>query len=244
MLFFKKKLSDAELASAVKAEAQKYFGSKQGSHDWDHSLRVLNNCRLIGPQMGANMTILELAAYLHDIGRGKETANKGKVCHAKIGAWEAERILKKLGAGKELTQAVVHCIECHRSKDDQIPQSIEAKVLFDADKLDALGAVGLVRLFLFANEVGAGIHNKESDLSKTNAYSDEDTAFREFYLSNRFLKDKMITDTGKKLAAARYDFMIEFFEHLFEEVSAHPDFFLMLDEIKGAPEASAEISGQ
>lgn len=232
MLFFPKKLSDSELAAAAKTEAQKYFSGKIGSHDWDHSLRVLNNCRIIGPQLGADMLILELASYLHDIGREQEAKNKGKVCHAKIGAREAEKVLKKLGGKRETIEAVTHCIECHRSKDEQMPQTVEAKVLYDADKLDALGAIGLVRLFLFANEVGAGIHNKESDLSKTNAYSDEDTAFREFYLSVRFLKDKMMTEPGKNLATERHNFMVDFFAHLFEEVGAHPDFSLMLDEIK------------
>lgn len=232
MFFFKKKLAGPELAEAVRAEAEKYFGGRNGSHDWDHSLRVLNNCRLIAKETGADMLVIELAAYLHDIGRNEETRNRGKVCHAKIGGREAGRILKKCGAQKELTEAVVHCVESHRSKSEVRPQTAEAKAVYDADKLDALGAVGLVRLFLFANEVGAGIHNKENDLVKTAVYSPEDTAFREFYFNTRFLKDKMETEPGKRLAREHYDFMVKYFEKLFSEVNADEKFFRMLDEIR------------
>jgi len=235
MFGFKKKLSDIDLAAAVKAEAAKFFSGKQGSHDWDHTLRVLENCRAIGKELGADMVTLELAAYLHDTGRAEESKSRGKVSHAQIGAETAQKILKKLGADKERISVVVHCVEYHRSKDDLVPESLEAKILFDADKLDALGAVGIARLFLFANEVGAGLHNKETDLAKTDAYSSEDTAFREFYLSDRFLKEKMMTDTGKRLATARHDFMVEYFAHLFEEVGASKEFFIMLDEIRSIP---------
>lgn len=235
MFGLRKKLSDAELVAAVKAEAAKFFNGKQGSHDWDHTLRVLENCRAIGNELAADMTSLELAAYLHDIGRAEESKSRGKVSHAQIGAQVAQKILKKLGADKERTNAVVYCVGCHRSKGDLVPESLEAKILFDADKLDALGAIGIVRLFLFANEVGAGIHNKETDLAKTDAYSSEDTAFREFYLSVRFLKEKMMTDPGKRLAKSRHDFMVEYFARFFEEVGASKEFFIMLDEIRSVP---------
>lgn len=210
--------------------------SEKSGHDWDHTLRVLRNCRILGKEVGANMPVLELAAYLHDIGRSEELKSRGQTCHAKFGMQKARKILDKLGADKALIEAVAHCIECHRSKDEKIPQTLEAKILFDADKLDALGAVGIVRLFLFANEVGAGIHNREDDLDKTNPYSQEDTAFREFYFNDRFLKDRMMTDPGRRLAKERYDFMVVFFENLFKEVGAHQNFSQMLNEIKGRTE--------
>jgi len=114
----------------------------------------------------------------------------------------------KNGASEDIINAVVHCIEYHRSKGNKIPISLEAKILFDADKLDALGAIGIIRLFLFAREVGARIHNQNTNLRKTKAYTKEDTAFREFYLNERFLKDRMMTKTGKQLAQKRYDFMV------------------------------------
>lgn len=239
MFFFRKKIAGQELAEAIKTEAQKYFRGINGCHDWDHSLRVLNNCRLIAKDTGANMLVVELASYLHDIGRNEEVRNRGKVCHAKIGGRETRKILNRYGATKELTEAVVHCVESHRSKSDCGPRTAEAKAVYDSDKLDALGAVGLVRLFLFANEVGAGIHNKESDLNKTATYSPEDTAFREFYFNTRFLKDKMETEPGKRLARERYDFMIKYFEKLFSEVNADEKFFTMLDEIR-VPEAARQ----
>jgi len=228
----KKILTNEELAAAVKSAARKFFGGKSGSHDWDHSVRVLENCKILGNKLGADLFVLELATYLHDIGRKEEVKTGGRVCHAQKGAQAARKILAKLGCEKNLADAVIHCVECHRSKDEKKPVSIEAKVLFDADKLDALGAIGIVRLFLFANEVGAGIHNQESDLAKTRAYSQEDTAFREFYLSVRHLKDKMITEPGRELALERHNFMVSFFENLFQEIAAKETFWEMLKKAK------------
>jgi uncharacterized protein len=176
-------------------------------------------CEKIGAREGADLEILELAAMLHDIGRGKEKASGGKVCHAAAGAQRAREILEQHGLPPETVERVTHCIASHRFRgEDCRPRSLEARVLFDADKLDALGAVGVGRAFLFAGEVGARLHNPEVDIEKTRSYSPEDTAFREFSVKLRKIRDRMLTGTGRRMAEDRHAFMVDFFERLHREV--------------------------
>ncbi len=83
--------------------------------------------------------------------------------------------------------------------------------------MDSIGAVGIGRAFLFAGEVGAKLHNKGIDLDKTHAYSEEDTAYREYWVKLRFIKDRILTAEGRRLAQQRHAFMEGFFSQLDEE---------------------------
>ncbi|MGA3085838.1 MAG: HD domain-containing protein [Thermodesulfobacteriota bacterium] len=188
------------------------------SHGWDHVKRVYELCLKIGKKEKADLTILALAALLHDIGRKEEQASKGKICHAQAGAKKAERILFKLGLPDPIKKEVLHCIQSHRFRGEKVPNSLEAKILFDADKLDSIGAVGVGRAFLFAGEVGARLHNSHQDLSKTVSYSREDTAYREFQVKLIKIKDRMLTSSGKSLAEGRHRFMVRYFKRLDAEV--------------------------
>jgi uncharacterized protein len=125
------------------------------SHGWDHVKRVYDCCLKLGKKEKGDLVILRLAALLHDIGRREEHASKGKICHARVGAQKAEMILSQFGVPEETKQEVLHCIRSHRFRGKQCPESLEARILFDADKLDSIGAVGIGRAFLFAGEVGA-----------------------------------------------------------------------------------------
>jgi uncharacterized protein len=189
------------------------------SHGWDHIRRVYNLCMKIGRKEKADLTILKLSALLHDIGRKEEQDSKGKKCHARVGSQKARRILSDLGIPKTLEREILHCIGSHRFRGKQIPQSLEAKILFDADKLDSIGAVGIGRAFLFAGEVGARLHNSHKDLSQTVSYSREDTAYREFQFKLKKVKDRMLTASGMAMAESRHRFMVGFFKHLDAEVS-------------------------
>ncbi len=195
------------------------MGGSPASHGWDHVLRVWNLCRRIGVEEGADLEILEAGAYLHDVGRAEESASGGTVCHAAVGARMAREILEKQGLPEPWIHAVVHCIEAHRFRGTgPQPASLEAKVLFDADKLDSIGAVGIGRAFLFAGEVGARLHNSEVDLACTKPYSQEDTAYREFRVKLVHVRDRMLTVSGRRIAEERHKFMAAFFERLDAEV--------------------------
>ena len=188
-----------------------------GSHDWEHTLRVHRLCCKIGPQEDADMLVLEAAAFLHDIGRPQQDEAKGSVCHAVAGAQLAARILASLALDEERKQNIVHCVRAHRFRDDHSPATNEARILFDADKLDAIGAVGIARAYLFAGELGACLHNGDIAPETAEPYSRNDTGYREYVVKLSKIKDRMITPTGRRMAEARNRFMVSFFQRFIEE---------------------------
>ncbi len=207
-----------DLFTQIRKETKHYFVNAKGSHDWQHTERVYNLCMHIGEKENADLEILKLAALLHDIGREYQDKTNGEVCHAEKGAHLAREVMERHDVDKEKVDEVIHCIECHRFRGDRIPQSKEAKVLYDADKLDSIGAVGIGRAFLFAGEVGAYLHNVGVDIEKTKPYTKEDTAYREFAVKLSKVKDSMLTEEGKRLAEERHHYMEEFFNRLNREV--------------------------
>ncbi|MDD3301927.1 MAG: HD domain-containing protein [Candidatus Gracilibacteria bacterium] len=199
-------------------EAKKISKKAKGSHDWDHTMRVCNLCLKIGEKENADLEVLEIAAILHDIGRIKQDKCKGKVCHAEAGGIMSRELLEKYELEKDKFENIIHCIETHRFRGNKIPLTKEAKILFDSDKLDSIGAIGIGRAFSFSGEIGAKVHNKDLDLEKSKEYSKEDTAYREFHVKLKKIKDRMLTEEGKKVAQTRHDFMEFFFERLNKEV--------------------------
>jgi uncharacterized protein len=208
---------ERELIEQIRKEAQKYFQDASGCHAWDHTERVLALSTRIGKKENADLEIIELAAILHDICKPEEMKLKGQICHAEKGAMIAKKILEEHSILKETISAVVHCIETHRTKTNKKPQTIEAKVLFDADKLDSLGAHGIGRLFMFANSYGGMLHDKNVDVNNTQTYTKDDTAYREYLVNVSKLHEKMLTSEGKKIAKQRSEFMKEFFERMNKE---------------------------
>jgi uncharacterized protein len=201
----------------IKEEAKNALSSARGSHDYDHTMRVYKLAMHIGKKENANMRILATASLLHDIGRCEEDQAKGQICHAESGAKIAEKILPKYEYNQEEIQEITHCIISHRFRGKNIPKSKEAKILFDADKLDSIGAVGIGRTFLFAGEIGAQLHNPNPNTSKEAEYTKEDTAYREFKVKLQHIKDGMLTKEGKRIAKKRHKYMVEFFTRLNKE---------------------------
>jgi len=207
------------LIEKIRIEAKGIFSTAKGSHDWEHTQRVLNLCMHIGKKENANMEILQLAAILHDIGRGLQDKSNGKICHAEKGAILAKGLLKRYNVDEGKINEIIHCIESHRFRNNKAPETREAKILYDADKLDAIGATGIGRAFLFAGEVGAKLHNdRDVNIEKTKPYTKEDTAYREFMVKLKKVKDTILTNEGKRIARERHDFMIKFFDRLNKEI--------------------------
>ena len=210
-------IAPQQALAQVKAFAQTCFDKASGSHDWEHTLRVVRLCEVIGAAENADMDVLRVAAYLHDIGRGFQDASNGEVCHAEKGAQMAGPIVQKLPLKNSQKLNIIHCIRSHRFRNHHKPGSPEAKVLFDADKLDAIGAVGVARAFLFAGEVGARLHNPDLDAENTRPYSVDDTGYREFKVKLCKIKDRMLTAEGRKWARERHAFMHDFFNRFLAE---------------------------
>lgn len=209
--------------------AKKYFKEASGCHDWSHIERVMKLALRIGKKERAGLKIIQVAVLLHDIGRKYEMAHRGqkdgiKICHAVESRREASKILEKF---KKITQAekenILHSIEAHRSRNELIPSTLEAKIVFDADKLDSIGAVGVARDFLFAGSAGSNClyTGNEKELTKSGkdySFGKEDSAILEYEIKLKHLKNKMLTKTGKEIARKRDKFMTEFFKVFWEEV--------------------------
>ena len=204
------------------AEAQSILDASPACHDWDHTLRVLNNARHLVEAENADAAVVEFAAVLHDIGRPVELADTGKTCHAEMGGDMVLRLLPELGVTDEaFVEDVSHCVRAHRYRrrsEGTAPASLEARIIFDADKLDCIGAIGLGRSFHFAGRTGARVHNTAEEAVNSASYSREDTAYREFLVKLEHVHERMMTREGKRMAKARHDFMVSFFAQLSLEV--------------------------
>lgn len=209
--------STPDPVAQIRRIAQGFFKQARGSHDWEHTMRVHKLCMRIGPIEGADMLVLEAAAYLHDIGRADQDAVNGSLCHALKGAEKAGVILSPIPIDEDRKANIIHCVRAHRFRDDYPPATTEARVLFDADKLDAIGAVGVARAYLFAGELGACLHNPGMPPRKARSYSRDDTGHREFVVKLSKIKDRILTAEGRRVAEARHAFMTSFFERFIAE---------------------------
>ncbi|MBW2366932.1 MAG: HD domain-containing protein [Deltaproteobacteria bacterium] len=212
-----KEAANPSTLETVKSFALNQFNGASGSHDWEHTLRVVRLCKRIGLQEGVDMDVLLSAGYLHDIGRSYQDAAKGAVCHAEKG----EKLAAPLITGLDLSDAqkdnIRHCIRSHRFRGKDSPATPEARVLFDADKIDAIGAVGIARAYLFAGELGARLHNPDVRVEDAHPYSQDDTGYREYMVKLSKIKDRIRTETGRAMAQDRHRFMEQFFQRFIQE---------------------------
>jgi uncharacterized protein len=206
-------------------QARQYYGEADPAHDFDHVLRVLRLAEHIGVAEGADMEILRTAALLHDIGRDEEI--RDGLCHAQVGAEKARQILTDWPSDK--LEAVVHAIATHRFRKDALPQTLEAKVLYDADKLDSIGAIGVARAYAVAGLMGQRLWAEvepeyvqtrwENKALARDDLSSDHTPVHEFALKLSRIKDTLFTPTAKKIAEERDHYMAEFYRRLEAEVS-------------------------
>jgi uncharacterized protein len=171
----------------------------------------------IGEKEGADMDILEIAAYLHDVGRPLQDQSNGSICHAQKGAEIVTDLLEDYPISDDRKANIIHCIRAHRFRSKHQPETLEAKILFDADKLDSIGAIGISRAFQFAGEIGAKLHNPLMNPKDSLPYTEEDTGYREFQKKLIKIKDRMLTDEGLHIAANRHEFMVAFFRRFLLE---------------------------
>jgi len=165
------------------------------AHDEDHVERVNRIAKFLAEKDGANVEVVLKAAELHDIARDCEN-------HAVESARIAEGILRKEGFEEEFINAVKHAIEAHSFSGKIEPRTLEAKILSDADKLDAIGAIGVARAFIFSGERGRGI---------------EET-IRHFEEKLLKLKDMLYTETARRIARKRHEFLEEFYDEIRREL--------------------------
>ena len=178
------------------------------AHDFDHVLRVLANAQHIGTAENANMDILRTAVLLHDIARADQYRT-GKD-HAAEGARRAREMLQDAGQPEEFIEAVCHAIAAHRFRVNNPPKTLEAKILYDADKLDSIGAVGIARAFAFGGFKNRPLWREDD--------SGEHSTLQEFRVKLVKVKDTLFTQTARQMAQKRHNYMVGFFEQMTAEI--------------------------
>jgi uncharacterized protein len=198
-------------------EARRHYPSAaKGSHGFDHVLRVTALAERIAKEEGADVEIVRAAALLHDV-----AAEPDRETHHLAGAARAREILMVLGEPPERVEAVAHCVQAHRfRKPEEGPRTLEAECVFDADKLDAIGAVGVARAFVYGAELGQRLWGDVSPEFKVGRDTGEPyTAHHEYYRKLIHIRDRLYTEAGRRIAAARHRAMVDFFERMALEVA-------------------------
>ena len=174
---------------------------ESGAHGFDHIERVTRLCEMLGAREGADMSILIPAALFHDIGRPLE--EKTGLPHEEEGARMAESYLRSVHYPEDLIPAITHAIRAHRYSTGVAPETKEARILSDADKLDAMGAVGIARTFMQSGERGGGIPD----------------AIDHIHEKLLHLQGLMYTESARDIAGRRHAFLTRFLETLNGEMA-------------------------
>lgn len=189
------------------------------AHDREHIYRVLHIALQIAKgERNVDMDVLITACLLHDIGRQAQAANP-ELCHAVVGAERAYRFLQKNHFDEGFSNRVRSCIRAHRFRKNNPPACIEAKILFDADKLDATGAMGIARTLLYQGEAVRPLYTRTPEGAIDDGTgSAGDSFFREYKFKLETIYNRFYTEKGREMAAARRQAAVDFYERLLEEV--------------------------
>ncbi len=198
-------------------EARAYYGGAESAHDFDHILRVLALAERIARAEGANIEIVRAAVLLHDIARADE--DHAGADHAEVAA-ERARTLLCARAPREFADAVAHCIAAHRFRGAVQAQTLEAQILFDADKLDSIGAIGVARAYAVSGALNQRLWGPVAPaaLATRAQRNSNHSAVAEFHVKLSKVQDRLHTRAARVIAAERHRFMEEFFARLAEEV--------------------------
>lgn len=193
---------------------------EDSAHDKEHVYRVLYNALEIAKdERDVNYDVLIAACLLHDIGR-KEQFENPEICHAMVGSDKAYRFLLTQGFETNYAQQVKQCIQTHRYRKNNPPQSLEAEILFDADKLDATGAMGIARTLVYKGIVSEPLYSVLPD--GTVSTGENDTApsfFQEYKYKLENLYSKFYTERAEKMAKERQHIANEFYSCMYQEIN-------------------------
>ncbi len=201
-------------------EARKWYGEDDSAHDFDHVLRVHALALRIAAAEGADAEIVSAAALLHDVARAE--ADRLGLCHAEMGARRAREILRGHPARK--VEAVAVAIASHRFRNAAEPPTLEARVLYDADKLDAIGAIGIARAYAIAGKWNQRLWSPWAEAARLDAgardlHNADHTPVREFQVKLSKLRDSLYTPAARAIAESRHQYMADFFARLEKEVA-------------------------
>jgi len=197
----------------------KLYGEESG-HDWWHTYRVWQTAKKIGKKEGADLFVVELAALLHDVADWKFQDGADD----SIGAMLAKEWLEKFNVNPKTISHICKIIIEISFKGARVKDkvsSIEGKVVQDADRLDAIGAMGIARCFAYGGSKERQIYDPTIKPKMHKSFEEykksESSSINHFYEKLLFLKDRMNTNAGKRIAKERHKFMKQFLDRFFQE---------------------------
>jgi len=201
------------------------------AHNFDHVMRVYNLALHLAENKDVDLDVIKAAVLLHDIGGKKEVDDPtGKTDHAIESAKMAEPILNNLGYSKDKIKHVQDCIISHRYRTENKPQTKEAKIVFDADKLETVGAIGIARAFVWVGRNNAHIYKKadideyakENLGGKINGRIQDKTKHSpqiNWETKDKHILNYLYTEKAKQVAKDRMIFSENFFKRLEDEIN-------------------------
>jgi uncharacterized protein len=209
----------AEIIDSTADHVKAVLAGEGSGHDWWHIERVWRMARRIGQAEGADLLIVELAALLHDIADWKAHGGDSAVGPKKAGDWLVSLDVEP--AIVEHVCQIIAGISFKGANAEQTALSLEGKVVQDADRLDAIGAIGIARAFAYGGSKGRLIYDPTClpiDHDSAEAYlSSRGTTVNHFYEKLLLLKDRMNTATGRAVAEKRHQFMEDYLREFCEE---------------------------
>lgn len=189
------------------------------AHDSEHIYRVLHTALdIASTELDVDYEILTAACLLHDIGRPEQISDSS-LCHAEVGSKKAFDFLIGIGWTNERAAHVRDCIYTHRFRKDRPPQSIEAKILFDADKIDVSGAIGIARTLMYKSTVGEPLYSLNNYGSINDGRNENGSSFfKEYNCKLKTIHSTLFTDRGREIALGRQKAADDFFNALLEEI--------------------------
>jgi uncharacterized protein len=207
-------------------EARNWYPDDDPVHGFEHVMRVYQMAERLAIAEGADLEIIQSAALLHDAqeeGNHAQQSVDHRNIHHLTSAELAGEILRAEGWETPRIEAVQHCIRAHRFRDGrEPPQTLEAKVLFDADKLDAIGAIGAARAIAFAAQAGQLAYAQPSQRFMETGQTEPGephSAYHEFVFKLRKLKDRLYTPAARQIGEERHRYLEEFFIQLAGEIT-------------------------
>jgi uncharacterized protein len=214
-------MNDAKIIEKTIEHVREELGEAEGGHDWFHIQRVFRNTLLIAREEDVDVMVVSLAALLHDIADAKFHSGDEK-----IGPKKADSFMQSLKVPPKTRKHVVKIIENISFKNSLDTRkkpfrSRELEVVRDADRLDAMGAIGIARAFSYGGFAGRKLYDPDISpnpkMSKAEYKKSNGPTINHFYEKLLLLKDKMHTDTGRKLAEDRHQFMLNYLEEFYRE---------------------------
>ncbi len=199
-------------------QVRQWYTNADPVHDFEHVLRVYHLAERIGRAEGADLGILLAAVLLHDSADAAPDGESDRPTHQHASAEFARKVLTEEGWPEDRIEAVQHCIRAHRFRGDEAPQTLEAKILFDCDKLDVTGAIGVARSFAYAALAGQPLTAEVSDKFKATFEKEPGephTPYHEFLF--KLSRVRFHTATARALAEERQRYLTGYFERLAKE---------------------------